>query len=378
LLIELVRERRDINALTSDFSPSAAGTTGYDLRMRAAPLRRALTASMLAGALVIAGCTDDDGNDAAENAENPLVGGIAQLVADIEPSVVSVAVAAPVTGGPGGAGSGVIVRSEGVIVTNAHVVGDAEEVEVMLADGVRLTAIVEARDQITDLAVLRVDRQDLPAAVFAEGYPDVGDLAVAVGNPLGFDNTVTAGIISGLQRSLPDAVTAGTQALVDLIQTDAAISPGNSGGALVNAEGEVVGITVAYIPPAVGAVSLGFAIPSPTVEAVVDSLLADGTVSHAYVGVQAIALTPQIVERFGVPVARGIIVMEVEPDSPAARADVRPGDVITEIDGTPVGDVGQFLTQLRQYRPGESVVLDVVREGDSLELTVDLGERPAP
>jgi serine protease DegQ len=341
-------------------------------------LRHVLTAVMFAGALVIAGCTDDDGNDAAENAEHPLVGGIAQLVADIEPSVVSVAVAAPPTGGPGGAGSGVIVRSEGVIVTNAHVVGDAEEVEVMLADGVRLTAIVEARDQITDLAVLRVDRQDLPAAVFAEGYPDVGDLAVAVGNPLGFDNTVTAGIISGLQRSLPDAVTAGTQALVDLIQTDAAISPGNSGGALVNAEGEVVGITVAYIPPAVGAVSLGFAIPSPTVEAVVDSLLADGTVSHAYVGVQAIALTPQIVERFGVPVARGIIVMEVEPDSPAARADVRPGDVITEIDGTPVGDVGQFLTQLRQYRPGESVVLDVVRDGDSLELTVDLGERPAP
>jgi S1-C subfamily serine protease len=338
---------------------------------------------MLVAVVVAVGCNDDDGTPGEDSpgavpADDFVFGGIAELVADIEPSVVSVAVAAPQNGGPGGAGSGVIVRADGVIVTNAHVVGDADEVEVMLADGVRLTATVEARDQITDLAVLRVDRQGLPAAVLAEGYPDVGDLAVAVGNPLGFDNTVTAGIISGLQRSLPDAVTAGTQALVDLIQTDAAISPGNSGGALVNASGEVVGITVAYIPPAIGAVSLGFAIPSPTVEAVVQSLLADGTVSHAYVGVQAIALTPQIVERFGVPVARGIIVMEVEPDSPGARGDVRPGDVITEIEGVAVGDVGEFLTQLRQYRPGESVMLDVVRDGDHIEMPVELGERPAP
>jgi S1-C subfamily serine protease len=345
--------------------------------------------SLLFVAVLAAGCNDDDGNGAADAegvhdtapdaaSTDFLFGGIAELVADIEPSVVTVAVAAPQTGGPGGAGSGVIVRADGVIVTNAHVVGTADEVEVMLADGTRLSANVEARDPITDLAVLRVDRQGLPAAVLAEGYPDVGDLAVAVGNPLGFDNTVTAGIISGLQRSLPDAVTAGTQALVDLIQTDAAISPGNSGGALVNASGEVVGITVAYIPPAIGAVSLGFAIPSPTVEAVVASLLADGTVSHAYVGVQAVALTPQIAERFEVPVARGIIVMEVEPDSPAARGDVRPGDVITEIEGIAVGDVGDFLTQLRQYRPGESVVLDVIRDRDRIELPVELGERPAP
>jgi S1-C subfamily serine protease len=299
--------------------------------------------------------------------------GVADLVEEIQPSVVAIAVA---SAGRSGIGSGVIVRADGVIVTNAHVVLDAAEVEVMTADGERMIATVEARDTVTDLAILRVPRTDLPAATLAEGYPRVGDLAVALGNPLGFDNTVTTGVISGLQRALPDPFAGGSAALVDLIQTDAAISPGNSGGALVNVAGEVVGITVAYIPPGLGAVSLGFAIPSPTVRDVVEALLADGTVDHPYLGVQAVPLTPQIVERFDVPVTAGVVLMTVEPGTPAARAGLQAGDVITEFGGEPVRDVGDFLTQLRRFAPGDAVEIVVHRDGLATPITAELSNRP--
>ena len=358
-------------------------------------------AALVVVGLVAVGCSDDDtrtngdGDVGTEAAADPAtrdadgrvragLGSVTALVEELRPSVVAVAFA---VGDQQGAGSGVIVREDGVIVTNAHVVGPAvaaaqsagtgaAQVEVLMADGTRMVATVEAVDIVTDLAVLRVDRRDLPAAVLADSFPEVGELAVAIGNPLGFDNTVTAGIISGLQRSLPDELTGGSQALVDLIQTDAAISPGNSGGALVNADAEVVGITVAYVPPAFGAVSLGFAIPAPTVSAVVESLLEDGRVDHVYLGVQVVALTPQVADRFDMAVRRGVVVVEAESGAPAAAAGVRSGDVITEVGDVAVEDVGDLLTQLRQFAPGDTVQLIVQRNGQQLGLVAELAARP--
>ncbi len=175
---------------------------------------------------------------------------IPEVVRKVEPSVVAVLTDA-------GEGSGVIWRDK--IITNRHVVADARRIEVAFADGKRSGARVVGADPVTDLAVLETDRKDLPGVTFASRLPEVGELAVAIGNPLGFENTVTAGIVSGLQRSIPGSA-AQSQALVDLIQTDAAISPGNSGGALVSGNGDVIGMNVAYIPPQARAVSIGFAI----------------------------------------------------------------------------------------------------------------------
>jgi S1-C subfamily serine protease len=181
------------------------------------------------------------------------------------------------TGTGQGVGSGVIYRSDGIILTNHHVVADASRIEVALADGSRVPGHVTATDPDTDLAVIHVDRKGLPAAEFDRALPQVGELAVVLGSPLGFEKTVTAGIVSGLHRSIPGSASE-TRALVDLIQTDAAISPGNSGGAVVDASGQVLGISVAYVSPQQGAVSVGFAIPAATVTRVANELLAHGRV----------------------------------------------------------------------------------------------------
>ncbi len=300
--------------------------------------------------------------------------GVVELVRQVEPSVVSVTTST--AGGGVGGGSGVIVRADGVIVTNAHVVLGAETVEVGFADGHRVLARVHATDEHTDLAVLVVDREDLPVAELAEHYPLVGELVVAVGNPLGFENTVTSGIVSGLQRSLPAGLTEPVGPLIDLIQTDAAISPGNSGGALVNATGQVIGVTVAYIPPGAGAVSLGFAIPSPTVASVVEDLLVDGVARHAFFGIRATTLTPQITDQLTTTATRGIAVIDVEPGTPAASAGLRPGDVLVEFDGEPVDDLNRFLILLRRSDPGDVVEVRVRRGDEDRVLRAELGTRP--
>ena len=288
---------------------------------------------------------------------------IPDIVEQVEPSVVAIRI-------PGGEGSGVIWDDDGHIVTNNHVIArSGGEVEIALASGERLEADVQASDPRTDLAVLRVDRDGLPAARFAQELPEVGELAIAMGNPLGFEQSVTAGIVSGLGRSLP----AGESALVELIQTDAAISPGNSGGALVDADGTVIGINVAYIPPQGGAVSLGFAIPSPTVRDVVEELIANGRVRHAYFGVRLLDVTPEIAEELGVE--EGAVTYEVEGGTPAARAGLRRGDVIVEFEGEEVRTVEDFLAALRRHDPGERVTIAILRDGDRRELDVTLAER---
>ena len=295
-------------------------------------------------------------------------GSIPEVVRRVEPSVVSIL-------RDGGVGSGVIWDADGLVVTNHHVVEGATSLTVALATGERLPGVVEASDPRTDLAVVRVDRSGLPAAEFAEGLPEVGSLAIAIGSPLGFENTVTAGIVSGLGRALPIGVTQRA-ALVDLIQTDAAISPGNSGGALVNAAGQVIGINVAYLPPSeTGAVAIGFAIPTTTVLPVVEQLLETGQVRHAFLGVGGSALTPAIAQHFDLGVDQGVLVQEVEPGSPADGEGLVPGDVLVELDGEPLARVEDLLTVLRRHAPGDEVALAWFRDGERRETTVVLAER---
>jgi S1-C subfamily serine protease len=293
------------------------------------------------------------------------------LVRDVRPSVVTVLVRTPEGEGEG---SGVVWDREGSIVTNHHVVASAQSVRVALASGERLAARVQAGDPRTDLAVIKVDRRDLPPAQFSSSLPQVGQLAVAIGNPLGFENTVTAGIVSGLGRAIP---TGGrTPALVGLIQTDAAISPGNSGGALVGQDGKVMGINAAYIPPEARAVSIGFAIPSPLVVDVVKQLLATGRVRHAFLGVGLAELSPEIAQRFSIDTEEGAIISSVEPATPAARAGLRPGDVIVAVDRKPVTSVEDVFAALRRAQPGDRISLTVLRGGTRRTVAVTLADAP--
>jgi serine protease DegQ len=291
---------------------------------------------------------------------------IPDLVEELQPSVVSIVL-------DNGEGSGVIVDAD-TIVTNAHVAGDADTVQVVLASGRRVEAEVDGVDGCTDLALLSVPSGNLPGAEFADELPRVGELAVALGNPLGFENTVTAGIVSGLHRAVPSS--GQTPALIDLIQTDAPISPGNSGGALVNSRGQVVGISVAYIPPAQGAVSIGFAIPSATAVDVVDDLLRTGRATHAYLGIEPAQVTPEVAAQLGLDQTAGVLVMEVGDGTPAAKAGLRPGDVIVRLDDKQIDTVEDLFGELRQHRPGDRVTLTVIRDGREQQLTATLADNP--
>lgn len=357
--------------------------------------------SLVAAILLVAGCSENqtpgpEQENVAQTAPEPDVAvpsnePVAQISSQVEPSVVQVNVQGIETTPfgeeeqqQGGLGSGVIYREDGYIITNDHVVQGAEQVNIALADGTTVQGEVIGGDPRTDIAVVQTERTDLPAATFnTENAPTVGQLAVAVGSPSGFESTVTAGVISGLNREISPQV-AGTGAqipsLVDLIQTDAAISPGNSGGALVNRDAEVVGINVAYLPatqtgqPIAG---LGFAIPASTAVSVAEQLIETGEVSSPYLGVGLADLSPQEAEQFGLPVESGAIVSEVEPGTAADEAGIRAENIITAIDGTPIEDSGDLLAALRDYQPGDTVEVTVVRQnGDEETLNVTLDERP--
>jgi S1-C subfamily serine protease len=294
------------------------------------------------------------------------------IVDEVQPSVVAILVTT--TEGDEGQGSGVIWDKDGDIVTNDHVAGDAAKLTVVLVSGEQLPATFKASDPLTDLAVISVDRKNLPAAKFADSLPEVGSLALAMGNPLGFENTVTAGIVSGLHRSIPSG--GQTPALVDLIQTDAAISPGNSGGALVNGEGEVMGINVAYIPPSEGAVAIGFGIPAPTVKDTVDQLLKNGSVEHAFLGISPRPLTPEIAQQLNLSTDKGVLVFQVSPGTAAENAGVEAGDVITKFDGKDIGSVEDLYAALRGKKPDDKVPMTVMRDNKAIDLTVTLDARP--
>jgi serine protease Do len=314
---------------------------------------------LLVGPLV--GCQDEPAPDAEPPAPagQPVDADLPALVAQVEPSVVTVLVGE-------GLGSGVVVQEGGLVVTNEHVVRGASQVELALAGGERVPASVVGADAYTDVAVLRADRTDLPPARFRSELPPVGEPVLAIGSPLGFRNTVTLGIVSGVGREIPGAA-AEAPALVDLIQTDAAISPGNSGGALVDMTGQVVGVNGAYLPPETGAVSIGFAIPTATVLEVVDDLLDDGQATHSFVGILPGQVTPEIAEALGLPVDRGVFVRAVFADSPAEAAGLQPGDIITEFEGEATDTVEAFLGALRGTEPGQQVAVSYHRGGQQGE-----------
>lgn len=332
-------------------------------------------------ALVVGGCgwiDDGDGDEAAPTTTTtaPAPPGLSQLpevVADVSPSVVVV------RAGPG-EGSGVVWGGDGRIVTNDHVVATGGgSVTVVLADGSELPAEVVATDPYTDLALLQVDRTGLPVLDLADAVPEIGTPVVAIGNPLGFENTVSMGVISGARRSIPGA--AGiSPALVDLVQTDAAISPGNSGGALVDLDGRLVGITVAYLPPqATGAVSIGFAIPVPTVADVVDELVTRGRAVHAFAGFQLGPVTPRLARAYGLP-EDGVIIGQVVAGAPADEAGLSAGDVIVGVEGEEVDGPESVLAAIRRAEPGDPLLLEVLPGGDepAEAVRLDLAERPPP
>jgi serine protease DegQ len=306
----------------------------------------------------------------SSGAQAAAAGDIPGIVRKVEPSVVTIA-------HDQGTGSGVVWSADGVVVTNAHVVGSARRVEVAFFDGQRVAGQVRATDPDTDLAVVEADRDGLQPATFQPALPTVGELAVAMGSPLGFQNTITAGIISGLHREIPGSAEQGIRSLVDLIQTDAAISPGNSGGALVNGRGEVVGINVAYIPPEQGAVAIGFAIPGATAVDVVGQLLRNGRATHSYLGVQPVQVTREVAAELGLDQARGVVLLEVVEGGPAAQAGLRPGDVIVRIDDDAVDTVEDLFGELRQRKPGTQARVSYVRDGREQQTTVTLADRPS-
>ena len=355
---------------------------------------------LVAVAALSAGCSDDRSGSAesAAAAQTPTEppqapAGIpedepvAQVAAAVGPSVVQVNVEVsqqtPLGTQQGeGLGSGVVYREDGYIITNDHVVRGASDVEVAFADGSTEPAEIVGADPNSEIAVLRVNRNDLPAATFeTERAPIVGQLAVAIGSPAGFEATVTSGIVSAVGRDFPPELTRGdtnaSQALSDLIQTDAAISPGNSGGALVNRDGNIIGVNVAYLPPAdTGAVNLGFAIPSDTAVSVADQLIETGEVTTPYLGVGTADLSPEIAEQLDISVDSGALVRTVEPGSGAAAAGVREDDVITALEDAEVASYGDLFGALRDYEPGDTVGLTIVRNGNERTVDVTLGERP--
>jgi S1-C subfamily serine protease len=316
--------------------------------------------------------TSTSSNAGGQGGGNVTQNDIPSIVDEVQPSVVTILVTT--TAGEQGQGSGVIWDDDGNIVTNDHVAGDASSLTVVLATGERIPATFKASDPLTDLAVINVNRTNLTPAEFADELPKVGALAIAIGNPLGFENTVTSGIVSGLHRAIPSG--GQTPALVDLIQTDAAISPGNSGGALVNGEGQVMGINVAYIPPTEGAVAIGFGIPAETVRDTVEQLLKNGSVEHAFLGITPRPLTPEIASQLGLSSDDGVLVFQVSPGAAAANGGVQSGDVITKFDGKDVSSVEDLYTALRTKKPGDKVSMTVMRAGQPTNVTVTLDARP--
>jgi S1-C subfamily serine protease len=350
-------------------------------------IRKSAPAVAIAAVLLATACTTPTSDTAASRsgsapsaepttpASAASTGGVAAAAARLTPSVVTVNIRTPEGGGNG---SGVVYRDGGYLITNEHVVRGATSISLTLADATRTNARLVAADPITDIAVLQAGRRDLPAARFATALPQVGQAVLTVGSPLGFTNTVSAGIVSGLGRAIPGAAAAGSLALVDLIQTDAAISPGNSGGALADHTGAVIGINEAYISPQAGAVDLGFAIPAATALDVAEELRTTGRARHAFTGLTPATVTADIARDFNLPVPSGVLATKVTADGPADRAGITPGAIITELADQPTPTVEAFLSALRRLERGQAVPVRFVAPGqqDPQTATITLAERP--
>jgi len=313
--------------------------------------------------------------------------GIVPAVAEaVTPSVVTVDIGGSGQArGPGGSslGSGVVYTSDGFILTNHHVIEAAIEndldVTVRLASGDVLDAGIVGSDPLNDLAVLQVDRTGLPAINVrpADEPLRVGETVIAVGSPFGLETSVTAGIISALNRELriDEAQGGGLNVIPSVIQTDAAINPGNSGGALVDAQGRLVGINTAILTRTGTNQGVGFAVPYEQAIRSADELIAQGFVRHPLLGVTGEDVTPDLAEDLDLPASRGAVIVEVQPGTGAADAGLRPGDVIVEFDGEPLATMSQLVAEVRRMAPGDEVELVVIRNGERLELDVTLSER---
>ena len=300
---------------------------------------------------------------------------VIRAVDRVRPSVVNIDTVAQVQTFFGvfpqeGAGSGVIVSADGYILTNNHVVEGAQQIKVTLLSGKTLPARIIGTDRFSDLAVLKVDTTGLPAAALGHSTAlRVGQMAIAIGNPFGLGHTVTVGVISALNRNIrvPNLV------IENLVQTDAAINPGNSGGALVDSKGEVIGINTAIVREAQG---IGFAIPIDTARAIMDQLIQQRRVVRPYVGiVWGGDVDANIARQYNLPVDHGVIVREVDPNGPVAAAGIRPEDIIITLDGAPVANWNDFIRALFNKRPGETVRVEVVRNGARRTFSVRLAER---
>jgi serine protease Do len=272
-----------------------------------------------------------------------------------------------------GLGSGVIVTKDGYILTNNHVVDDADQVKVALQDGREFTAKVVGKDPKSDVAVVKIDAKELPALKMADSDKiEVGDIVLAVGNPFGIGQTVTMGMVSATGRA-----TLGLD-YEDFIQTDAAINPGNSGGALVDTEGRLIGINTAILSRSGGNQGIGFAIPTNLARDIMESLIKDGKVTRGYLGVMIQDVTPALAKEFKLKDDQGALVGDIVPKGPADKAGLKNGDVILEFNGKPVKDSRHLKLEVARAKPGETVPVKILRENDSKTLNATLRELPGP
>ena len=273
-----------------------------------------------------------------------------------------------------GLGSGVIVSERGYILTNNHVVESADEIEVILNDSRRARAKVIGTDPDSDLAVLKIELDRLPAIVLGNSDTlQVGDQVLAIGNPFGVGQTVTGGIVSALGRNQ-----LGINTFENFIQTDAAINPGNSGGALVDTHGNLLGINTAIYSRSGGSMGIGFAIPVATAKLVLEGIVKDGQVTRGWIGVEPNELSPELAETFGVKAQAGVIVTGVMQNGPAAQSGIRPGDIIVRIADKPVSNVSELLTGVAALKPGIAARFSLLRRDEKIELDVIPGVRPKP
>ena len=271
-------------------------------------------------------------------------------------------------------GSGVIVSHEGYVLTNNHVVEGADEIEVVLTDGRKAPAKIVGLDPETDLAVIKINLDKLPVIVLGQSeLARVGDVVLAIGNPFGVGQTVTMGIISALGRN-----NLHINSFENFIQTDAAINFGNSGGALVDTRGNLIGINTAIYSQSGGSVGIGFAIPVSTAKTVMEAIIKDGHVVRGWIGVETQDITPELAQSFGLQRSSGAIIAGVVRNGPADKAGIVPGDILLTVEGKPVGDTTEMLNLIAQLPPGGKAKMTVLRKNREAALDVVVGKRPIP
>ena len=271
-------------------------------------------------------------------------------------------------------GSGVIVGTEGYILTNNHVIEQADEIEVSLNDGRQARARIVGTDPDTDLAVLKVELDNLPAITFGtEDHVNVGDVVLAIGNPFGVGQTVTMGIVSALERTH-----LGINTFENFIQTDAAINPGNSGGALVDSAGNLIGVNTAIFSRSGGSMGIGFAIPVSLARQVMQQIIQTGSVTRGWIGVEVDDLSPEMADSYKLADAKGVLIAGVVRGGPADRAGVRPGDVLVEVNDKAVPNPSAMLNVVAAVQPGSVATLKLLRNGNPVALKLTVGKRPKP